>query len=208
MSTKERTLAVIKPGAFRSRHTGPIIADIQARGFNIVEMRMVRFTENQAKAFYAEHDGRAHFAGLIEHTVSAPSVVLVLEGTVAKPNVIQGWRDAMGPTDPSLGTATAHLRAKYGYGMPGNALHGSDSVEAFEREMAVAFHWSAARAIIAGLAQDLAKLVPQAAPGSSLVQPSGQTVAAGFVANLDAAVSSVESAVAPAVPGSSDTAGA
>jgi nucleoside-diphosphate kinase len=208
-TTKERTLAIIKPGAFKSRHAGPIIADIQARGFNIVDMRMVRFTDDQAKAFYAEHAGRAYFQGLVDHQTSGPCVALILEGTVAKPNVIQGWRDVMGPTDPSLGTATAHLRAKYGYGMPGNALHGSDSAEAFAREVGVAFHWGAAQAVAAGLKQELEKLRKE---DPAAFPPAGQTIAGTHFAALGlqqpaADTAAAETAQVTPVPGSSETAG-
>lgn len=233
MSTKERTLAVIKPGAFLARYAGPIIADIQARGFNIVDLRMVRFTEAQAKEFYKDHDGRAYFAGLIEHAIMAPSIVMILEGTIARPNVIKGWRDFIGPTDPSLGTASHHLRAKYGFGMPGNALHGSDSAEAFEREAALVFpelaHAKLVREMEASLkdlqsqmaaAPEETKALPDdlVAKESSFVAPSPDLKAVkDLVAALEAkspeamatqlVEEAKESSIVPVAPGGSETAG-
>jgi nucleoside-diphosphate kinase len=185
-NAKERTLAIIKPGAFKMRQTGAIIGEIQAK-FGIAEMRLVRFTEGQAKAFYAEHAGKPYFLGLIEHAVSGPCVALILEG----PNAIQRWRDAIGPTEPMLGTPGVHLRAKYGYGMPSNALHGSDSAEAFTREAEITLHWGDAQAVAAGLAE-AAFSIPRA-PGSDLIAKDGQTAPESDV-------------VAPA-PGASETAG-
>jgi nucleoside-diphosphate kinase len=189
-ATKEKTLAVIKPGAFKSRHTGAIITDIQARGFIITEMRLVRFSDEQAKEFYKEHAGRAYFQGLIDHQTSGPAVVLVLEGPVNGPSVIKTWRDAMGPTDPSLGQQH-HLRSKYGYGMPGNALHGSDSPEAFAREYEVVFEWTKVLARQVAAAAE-ALCVPAATPDANELKYLGPP--------------SESAEVAPA-PGASETAG-
>ncbi len=186
---KERTLAVIKPGAFKMRQTGVIISEIQSK-FAIKAMLMVTFTEAQAKAFYAEHATKSFFTGLVEHATMGPCVVLVLEG----PGVIQKWRDAMGPTEPMLGTPGVHLRAKYGYGMPGNALHGSDSAEAFEREYDIVFpqpktvektpELTAVQALVKAL-----ETTPPEAMATQLVQEAK------------------ESTVVPPAPGASETAG-
>lgn len=189
-ATKERTLAIIKPGAFKSRQAGPILSEIQAKGFTIVDMRLVRFTADQARAFYAAHAGRPYFEGLVEHQTSGPSVALVLEGPVNGAGAIQKWRDLMGPTDPSLGTATVHLRAKYGYGMPGNAVHGSDSPEEFQRESDIVFNWA----------------VTQTGPSLTAVKELVKTLEAAPPEALAKQLVQ-EASVVPPAPGSSETAG-
>ena len=128
----EQTLAIIKPG-FVSQ-AGNIISMIQDRGFEIKNMKMMWFTKEQAKQFYAEHDGKDFFPGLVEYTTSAPVIAMILEGG----NAIKRYRNLMGATEPrKAGGGT--LRGLFGKGVPHNAVHGSDSVEAARREIALVF---------------------------------------------------------------------
>ena len=125
----ERTLAIIKPDAVAAGHTGPIIERIEAAGFQIRAMRMVRLTRAQAEGFYAVHRERPFFGQLAQFMSSGPAVVLALDA----PDAIGRWRTVMGVTNPANADAGT-IRKDFGTSIERNATHGSDAPEtaAFE----------------------------------------------------------------------------
>jgi nucleoside-diphosphate kinase len=125
----ERTLAIIKPDAVASRHTGAILQRIEAAGFQIRAMRMRYLTTREAEGFYAVHRGRPFFESLTRFMSSGPIVVLALEA----PDAIKKWRTLMGATDPAKADAGT-LRKEFGTSIETNATHGSDATDtaAFE----------------------------------------------------------------------------
>ena len=125
----ERTLAIIKPDAVAAGHTGPIIERIEATGFQIRAMRMVRLTRPQAEGFYAVHRERPFFGQLAQFMSSGPAIVLALDA----PDAISRWRTVMGATNPA-NADTGTIRKDFGTSIERNATHGSDAPEtaAFE----------------------------------------------------------------------------
>jgi nucleoside-diphosphate kinase len=125
----ERTLAIIKPDAFRAGHTGAIIQRIERSGFQIRAMRLVSLTRQEAEGFYAVHRDKAFFPSLAEFMSSGPAVVLALEA----PDAIRKWRGLMGATNPERADAGT-IRKEFGESIERNATHGSDAPEtaAFE----------------------------------------------------------------------------
>jgi nucleoside-diphosphate kinase len=125
----ERTLAIIKPDAVAAGHTGPIIQRIEAEGFQIRAMRLVRLTRPDAEGFYAVHRERPFFGQLVDFMASGPAVVLALEA----PEAIRQWRTAMGATNPEK-AESGTIRKDFGTSIERNATHGSDAAEtaAFE----------------------------------------------------------------------------
>jgi nucleoside-diphosphate kinase len=125
----ERTLAIIKPDAVAAGHTGPIIQRIEADGFQIRAMRLVRLTRADAEGFYAVHRERQFFGQLVDFMASGPAVVLALEA----PEAIRQWRTAMGATNPEKADSGT-IRKDFGTSIERNATHGSDAAEtaAFE----------------------------------------------------------------------------
>ena len=117
------------PDAVAAGYTGPIVQRIEAEGFQIRAMRLVRLTRADAEGFYAVHRERPFFGPLAAFMSSGPAVVLALEA----PDAIRKWRDTMGPTDPSK-AAPGTLRRDFGESIGRNATHGSDAAEtaAFE----------------------------------------------------------------------------
>ena len=120
----ERTLAIIKPDAVRAKNAGKIIDRIEAEGFNIVGMKKLNLSTQQAEDFYAVHQGKPFYAELVEFMTSGPVVAMALE----KDSAIQAWRDLMGSTDP-VKAAPNTLRKLYGTNVGVNATHGSDAVQ-------------------------------------------------------------------------------
>lgn len=130
----ERTLAIIKPDIIERHLIGAIISRLEQAQFSIVAMKMVHLNQQQAAGFYAEHEGKTFFANLIAFMTSTPVVVLVLE----KENAIADYRALMGKTNPAeanMGT----LRRDFALDGSQNSVHGSDSAQSAEREIAYFF---------------------------------------------------------------------
>jgi nucleoside-diphosphate kinase len=130
----ERTLSIIKPDAVGKNVIGQIVARFEAAGLRIVASRMEHLTEEKAKGFYAEHDGKGFFADLVAFMTSGPVVVQVLEGEDA----IALNRQLMGATNPQEANAGT-IRADFATTIDANAVHGSDSPASAAREVAYFF---------------------------------------------------------------------
>jgi len=128
------TLAMIKPKAVESGHTGAILHTICVSGFKIRGLKMMKFTKEQAEKFYEAHKGKDFYKPLIEFITSGPVVVACLEA----PNAVNTFRELMGATDPKL-AAPETIRGKFGTSVLANAIHGSDSDEAALREIEIVF---------------------------------------------------------------------
>lgn len=134
-ATSQRTFAMIKPDAVNKGNVGDIIATIEKNGFKIVHMKMHTFTPKEAEVFYAEHKGKPFFADLTNYITSGPVVALALE----KENAITDWRELIGTTDPEQ-ARPGTIRKMFAESKSKNAVHGSDSVEAAERELKLFFN--------------------------------------------------------------------
>ena len=127
----ERTLSIIKPDAVAKNLIGEIVARFEAAGLKVVASRMEHLSDEKAKGFYAEHDGKGFFADLVAFMTSGPVVVQVLEGEDA----IALNRKLMGATNPQEADAGT-IRADFASTIDANAVHGSDSVTSAAREVA------------------------------------------------------------------------
>lgn len=130
----ERTLSIIKPDAVAKNVIGEIAARFEKAGLSIVAMKMVQLDDEKAGGFYAEHKERPFFGDLVSFMTSGPVVVQVLEGEGA----VLANRDLMGATNPKEADAGT-IRADFAQSIDANAVHGSDSVESAEREIAYFF---------------------------------------------------------------------
>lgn len=130
----ERTLSIIKPDAVKRHLIGAILARFEQKGFKIAATKMVHLTREQAEGFYAEHQGKAFFESLVEYMISAPVVVSVLE----KENAIKDYRTLIGATNPE-NAAEGTIRKDFALSQTENSVHGSDSVESANREIAYFF---------------------------------------------------------------------
>ena len=130
----QKTYTMIKPDGVRNGHIGEIINRFERAGLKIEEMRLEMVTPAQAKANYAEHEGKPFYDGLIDYVTSGPVVKMVVsgEGAVAK------VRALMGSTNPAE-AAPGTIRGDFGLTMDENVIHGSDSTESAEREIGVVF---------------------------------------------------------------------
>src|SRR5438034_7845251 len=130
-----QTLAIIKPDAVGTGHTGKTIDRIISGGFRIRALKMIHQTRQQAEGFYEVHRGKPFYEGLTEFMSSAPCVVMVLE----KEDAVKAWRDLMGATDPAKADEGT-IRKEFGASVGENATHGSDSDENAAIEIAYFFN--------------------------------------------------------------------
>lgn len=126
-----KTLALIKPDAVKKNLIGKILAKAEERGLKISRLKMVVLTKNEAGEFYAVHKDKEFFDSLTEFISEGPIVVAVLEGK----NAIEDWRNLMGATNPAE-AEDGTIRKLYGETHSRNAVHGSDSLESAESEIA------------------------------------------------------------------------
>lgn len=125
-----KTFLLLKPDALQKKVVGEIISMVERAGFNILNIRMKRWTREEAEKFYAVHRGKEFFEGLVEFMISGPVIGLLLE----KENAIEHLRKLVGATDPSK-AEPGTIRHKYGTNVRVNAVHASDSQESFEYEV-------------------------------------------------------------------------
>ena len=130
----ERTLSIIKPDAVAKNVIGEIITRFEKAELKVVAAKMVHLSQEQAEGFYAEHKERPFFGDLVSFMTSGPVVVQGLEGD----NAIAKNRALMGATNPKEADAGT-IRADFAQSIDANAVHGSDSPESAERELAYFF---------------------------------------------------------------------
>ncbi len=127
-------MIIIKPDAVANRHVGAIISRIEEEGFQIAAMRYLKMNRQQAADFYEMHKERPFYNDLVNFMISGAIVIAVLSA----PNAIQKWRDLIGATDPQE-AAENTIRKLYAEDKERNAVHGSDSQQSAEREIAFFF---------------------------------------------------------------------
>ena len=128
------TFGIIKPDAVRGGKTGQIIQRITDGGFRLRALKLIHMTLREAEGFYAVHRERPFFPELTEFMSSGPCVVMALE----KEGAVKAWRDLMGATDPSKADEGT-LRKEFANSIGENAVHGSDSEENAQLELAYFF---------------------------------------------------------------------
>lgn len=130
----QRTFTIIKPDSVEKGNFGKIIARVEAEGFKILGLKKTMLSQKQAEGFYAIHKERPFFKDLVKYMTSGPVYVAALE----RDNAVAMLRNVMGATDPKKADAGT-IRAEFGESIERNAIHGSDSPENGEIEIAFFF---------------------------------------------------------------------
>ena len=129
----EQSLFIVKPDAVARGLVGQIVSRFENKGFKILKLKMLTFTQEQAESFYAVHKDRPFFDELVSFMTSGPIVVAVIEGDHA----ISTTRIMVGATK-SFEAAPGSIRGDFGLDVGENIIHASDSKESFEYESRVA----------------------------------------------------------------------
>jgi nucleoside-diphosphate kinase len=130
----QRSLVLLKPDCIERRLMGQIIARFEAKGLNIVAMKMLRVTPELSKQHYAEHVAKPFYKSLEDFITSAPIVAMAVEGL----DVIQLIRDMLGATN-GIKAAPGTIRGDFSSSRQMNLVHASDSAESAARELALYF---------------------------------------------------------------------
>tara|TARA_Y100001936_G_scaffold225009_1_gene243097 strand:- start:29 stop:430 length:402 start_codon:yes stop_codon:yes gene_type:complete len=127
----ERTLMIVKPDAVEKNVVGDIIRRVEEQGFKVVELRMLRQTRKQAGKFYEVHKERPFYNDLVDFMTSGPCVPMALE----REDAVTKLREVIGATNPEE-AAEGTIRHAHGSNIQNNAVHGSDSHENAQVEIA------------------------------------------------------------------------
>jgi nucleoside-diphosphate kinase len=130
----QQTLIIVKPDGVRRRLIGEVIGRIEAKGYDIKEMKLFQIDEALAKEHYAEHAEKPFFFDLVDFITSGPVVAMIVEGEDA----VRGMRQIMGATNP-LDAVPGSVRGDFATAITENIVHGSDSAESARREVDLFF---------------------------------------------------------------------
>ncbi|TML29241.1 MAG: nucleoside-diphosphate kinase [Actinobacteria bacterium] len=130
----ERSLVLIKPDAMQRRLAGEILGRIERRGLTLRGGKLIHVSRELGETHYAEHKQKPFFGELVAFITSGPTLALVAEGEGA----ITTLRTTIGATNPA-DAQPGSIRGDLALAMPDNLVHGSDSPESAEREIALWF---------------------------------------------------------------------
>lgn len=129
-----KTLLMVKPDVVEKGYYGDIISIVLRNRFKITRLLMRRFSREQAEKFYEVHRERPFYDDLVEYIISGPVVAMEVEAE----NAVARVRELIGSTNPEE-ASPGSIRWMYGSSIQNNAVHGSDSAENAEKELAIAF---------------------------------------------------------------------
>ena len=129
-----KTFAIIKPDAVRAGYTGKIYDKILKENFKVISAKLLKMTDEQSRRFYSVHKERPFFEDLVNFMKSGPCMVLALE----KDNAVESWRETIGSTNPEEADENT-IRKEFASNVQENAVHGSDSDENAQKEIAFFF---------------------------------------------------------------------
>ena len=138
MTEIQETLVLVKPDGIVRNLTGEILRRIEAKGYNLVDIKMVEADRELLGKHYEEHVGKPFYEPLVEFMESGPVVAMRVTGN----RVIEGFRMLAGTTDPTTaapGTIRGDFGRDWGLAVQQNLVHGSDSPESAARELALWF---------------------------------------------------------------------
>eukprot|EP01098_Paradermamoeba_levis_P001464 TRINITY_DN11745_c0_g1_i1.p1 TRINITY_DN11745_c0_g1~~TRINITY_DN11745_c0_g1_i1.p1 ORF type:complete len:152 (+),score=59.65 TRINITY_DN11745_c0_g1_i1:89-544(+) len=131
---EERSFIAVKPDGTQRRLVGEIISRFEKKGYTLVGLKLVHASQELAESHYAEHKGKGFFPKLVDFITSGPVIAMVWQGK----GVVLTGRKLIGATDP-LKSEPGTIRGDFGVEVGRNIIHGSDSVESANREIALWF---------------------------------------------------------------------
>ena len=130
----ERTLVLVKPDGVQRGLIGEVIGRLERRGLKLVGMKLMQVDNALARQHYGEHVDRPFFPGLVEFITSSPVVAMAWEAE----NAVEAVRNTMGQTNPTA-SPPGTIRGDLALDIGRNLVHGSDSPESAQRELALFF---------------------------------------------------------------------
>jgi nucleoside-diphosphate kinase len=131
----DRTFVIVKPDGVERRLIGEIVGRLERKQLRVVAAELRQIDRATAEKHYGEHAGKPFFGDLVDFITRSPALLLVVEGPVDTYKVV---RNLMGTTNPKE-AAPGTIRGDLAIEMTENLIHGSDSPESAEREIALFF---------------------------------------------------------------------
>ena len=131
----ERTFAMVKPDGVQRGLVGEVVSRFEKRGVKVCALKMMKIPKELAERHYAEHKGKSFYDSLVSFITSGPVVCMVLEGDNAV-TVVRAMMGKTNPQDAPIGT----IRGDLAMHTSKNIVHGSDSSESANREIALFFN--------------------------------------------------------------------
>ena len=138
----EETLIIVKPDATGRGLLGKIVARFEEDGFEIVQMCYEVPARELMAEFYAEHEGKEFYEGLLGFMTSGPVCFLRLrrEDAIARARELAGPTDsAQAPPGTIRGDFGLDVRKDFAKSITQNSVHASDSANSAQREIALIF---------------------------------------------------------------------
>ncbi len=130
----QRTLILLKPDCVQRRLIGTITRRFEQKGLRLAGLKLVQPSRGLAEQHYAVHKGKPFYDSLLNFLTSGPTVAMVWEGREA----VAVGRALIGPTDGTK-AAPGTLRGDFALTVQNNLVHGSDSAENAQAEIALWF---------------------------------------------------------------------
>ncbi len=134
-SSGTRTLVLCKPDAVERSLVGEIVGRLERKGLRVTSMELRTIDADLAGRHYEEHREKPFFGELVSFITRGPLVAMVVEGGPDTWQVVRNLMGATNPREAAPGTIRGDLALETGE----NLVHGSDSVESAEREIALFF---------------------------------------------------------------------
>ncbi|SEB33224.1 nucleoside-diphosphate kinase [Rhodococcus koreensis] len=131
----ERTFILVKPDGVARGLVGAVLDRAERKGLSLKALELLSVPEEVAAEHYAEHRDRPFYGELLGFITSGPVVAAVLEG----PRAVTAFRQLAGATDPVEKAASGTIRGDFALETQANLVHGSDSAESAQREIALWF---------------------------------------------------------------------
>jgi len=130
----ETTLVLIKPGGVQRNLIGEITRRVEARGLDVVGLKLMRASREMVEQHYGEHRGKGFFDDVVNYLASGPVVAMAVRGT----NAVKAIRAMMGATNP-LDATPGTVRGDLALTIDDNLTHSSSDLEAAAREVKLWF---------------------------------------------------------------------
>ncbi|KAL4513208.1 hypothetical protein Ndes2526B_g02033 [Nannochloris sp. 'desiccata'] len=130
----ETTFIMIKPDGVQRNLIAPILDRFLAKGYTLRGLKFMNVSKDLAERHYADLSSKPFFGSLVEYIISGPVVAIALEGE----DVVKQGRKIIGATNPKE-SDPGSIRGMYCIQVGRNIIHGSDSVENGQKELAMWF---------------------------------------------------------------------
>jgi nucleoside-diphosphate kinase len=131
----DRTFVIVKPDGVERGLVGEIIQRLENKQLRVVAADMRVIDRITAERHYAEHVGKPFYDPLVAFITGGPSLLLIVEGPEGTWKIVRALMGATDPKDAAPGTIRGDLATI----TKENLIHGSDSAESVEREIAIFF---------------------------------------------------------------------